>query len=281
MRVAVFGATGMLGSAVSAELKKFGFDVVTIGREGCDIKFSVGQSQLRDLDLHDVSYMINCIGLISHVLDESNALSRSQAISINALFPHELSVFAEMQKAKVIQIATDCVFSGSARNYTESSTHDATDLYGKTKSMGEVRASNFMNLRTSIIGRESRGFHSLLEWVVRQPNNSQLNGFIDRQWNGITTLAFARIVAGILDKGLFRQGLQHIIPKNTLSKSELVRLIAAEFGREDLVVSEVMSGYPKNLTLATDDPQFNKTLWLAANYFEIPSIQDLVREISL
>ena len=44
---------------------------------------------------------------------------------------------------KVIQIATDCVFDGLKGNYTEDDKHNAIDVYGKTKSLGEVSADNF------------------------------------------------------------------------------------------------------------------------------------------
>jgi dTDP-4-dehydrorhamnose reductase len=68
-----------------------------------------------------------------------------------------LAIFAEDSGAKVIQIATDCVFSGSNGSYLETDPHDATDVYGKTKSDGEIESSAVMQLRCSIIGRENKG----------------------------------------------------------------------------------------------------------------------------
>ena len=34
-------------------------------------------------------------------------------------------------------ISTDCVFNGEKGNYNENSIKNATDIYGKTKSLGE------------------------------------------------------------------------------------------------------------------------------------------------
>ncbi len=280
MKVAVFGATGMLGIAVSKELTLFVYDVVTVGREKCDLQFNVGQHKLEKLNLNNVKYVINCIGLISHLINESSVRSRAEAISLNALFPQELAALAEQRGMKVIQIATDCVFSGADGSYAETSNHDATDIYGRSKSIGEVYSPNFMNIRTSIIGKETRGFHSLLEWVIGQPKGAVIPGYTDRNWNGVTTNAFAHVVRGVIEQDLFESGLQHLVPSNVVSKAELVRMISGYFGRNDIIVNDAFSLSPKNLTLSTAYPDKNRRLWSSAGYEEIPTIQRMVRDIS-
>ena len=59
------------------------------------------------------------------------------AIKINTLFPYILSEIGERNSANIIHITTDCVWSGKEGNYNEDSPHDALDVYGKTKSLGE------------------------------------------------------------------------------------------------------------------------------------------------
>jgi dTDP-4-dehydrorhamnose reductase len=251
-----------------------------VGRTGCSIKFLVGETELEDIELNEVEYIINCMGLISHLINENDPTANLRAASINSLFPHELASYARKRQIKVIQIATDCVFSGNLGGYVESSIHDAQDIYGRSKSVGEVAAANVMNLRASIIGKENRGFKSLLEWVLRQPHNSELTGYTDRQWNGITTHAFARIVCGILENDLFRAGVQHIVPGDSISKANLVRQIALNFGRLDIRVRDSLSSSPKNMTLETADPSFNKLLWSCAGYPDLPTIHNMVAEIA-
>ncbi len=280
MKIAVFGATGMLGRAVSNELSSFGFECVTIGRSNCDVDFDVFKNRLEDVDFDGFTYAVNCIGLITHLIDENQPSSTAQAIRLNSLFPHELAALAEQKNLKVIQIATDCVFSGVGGGYVESSIHDANDIYGKTKSLGEVKSPFLMNLRTSIIGLEERGFQSLLEWVIRQPRDSEIQGFTDRMWNGLTTVAFARIVRGIIDKNIFSPGLQHVVPADLVSKAELVRLIADEFQRQDIRIRNIGSGSARNLTLATNNPEKNRDLWVSAGYHEIPNVQGMIRGLN-
>ena len=78
--------------------------------------------------------IVNCIGMIKPQVDKLGTVA---AIKVNSLFPHYLSNVGEGLGAKVIHITTDCVWSGQDGNYTEDTPHDALDVYGKTKSLGE------------------------------------------------------------------------------------------------------------------------------------------------
>jgi dTDP-4-dehydrorhamnose reductase len=146
--------------------------------------------------------------------------------------------------------------------------------------MGDVVSPNAMHLRVSIIGKELRGKQSLLEWVLGQPKDSTIPGYTDRIWNGITTKAFGRLIVGIISKDGFSPGVMHVLPADKVSKMELVSMIAKAFGRGDISVVPSVSGEEKDLTLATNRPDVNRKLWIDAGYAEIPSIQELIGEIS-
>jgi dTDP-4-dehydrorhamnose reductase len=278
----VFGSTGMLGHAVVNELRAADIKTVTVARSGAEVLFDHERQSVFELalGLEPGDYLINCIGLISHLIDENDPGSKAKALSLNSLLPQQLAALAEAHGAKLIQIATDCVFSGSKGGYLEDGLHDAVDTYGKTKSMGEVKSENVMHLRVSIIGRELRGKRSLLEWVLGQPREAVIYGFTDRLWNGITTKAFGKIVAGVINKEGFVPGVVHVLPADQLSKFELVSVIAKQFGREDLTIVPKDTADKRDLTLRTNKPELNNKLWSDAGYPEIPSISQLVEEIS-
>jgi dTDP-4-dehydrorhamnose reductase len=280
MRVVVLGHAGMLGHEMVRVLRQDGIGVTTAGRSSADIQLDDSKINLLDAQLQGFDYLINCIGLTTHNIDESDAASVSRAKQLNTEFPKRLASFAEDSGAKVIQIATDCVFSGSKGGYLETDPHDATDVYGTTKSEGEVGSSAVMQLRCSIIGRETKDKKSLLEWVIGQPRGVTVPGFVDRHWNGVTTTAFARVVAGIIQSSSFRATTRHLIPADQMTKFKLVSEISEAFGREDLVVSPIASGVAKDLTLSTIDPEFSSGLWRAAGYQSIPSITELIAEIA-
>lgn len=71
------------------------------------------------------------------------------------MFPHRLADAAARRGQRVIEIATNGVFSGRDAPYDEQSAHDPRDVYGKTKSLGERAASGVVRLRCSIIGPEA------------------------------------------------------------------------------------------------------------------------------
>jgi len=198
-----------------------------------------------------------------------------RAIQVNALFPHKLAQCG----AKIIQIATDCVYDGVKGNYVETDKHNALDVYGKTKSLGEVSSQNFLNLRCSIIGPEKKNKISLLEWFINQSANAQVNGFQNHQWNGITTFAFAKICRGIIENELWFHGLQHIIPANAMNKSDMLKVFADVFSRKDIKINEINAEESINRTINTLHVSTNEKLWKAAGYNQIPTLETLIAEI--
>lgn len=283
-KVMVLGSSGMLGRTVKEVLRQASFEVVTAGRSDTDTYyFDAEVSDILELlgHLNRGDYLVNAIGVITHRIDENDKLQVALAYRINAQFPLDLAIAAASVGVKVIQIATDCVFSGKVGHYGESSPHDAPDVYGLSKSRGEVQSSAVMHLRCSIVGPEQGRNLSLLEWVRGQQNGAQIFGFTDHRWNGVTTHAFGRVVAGVVSHNLFNAGVQHLVPKGEVTKAELVRLLAAKAGRADLVVIDKTTGQTLDRTLATEHPLFNSRLWAAAGYEHIPSIAELIQEMPL
>jgi dTDP-4-dehydrorhamnose reductase len=290
MKIVVLGATGMLGDAVvqvfadsSAELFASAralpitglpdsFTGLELDAEQNDLAYSLA-------NLSSGDFVINCIGIIRTEIDESNASSCARAEHVNAVFPAQLARFAEQRGVRVIQIATDCVYSGKKGHYTETDPHDPADLYGKTKSAGEIASSSMLHLRVSIIGREKRGFTSLFEWVVRQQESATILGYVNHKWNGISAKHFAKLCRAIIEHDLFSAGLRHILPQDEVSKADLVRLIAAHEGRDDLEIYDGRATQDIDRTLSTNSPEFSASVWNAAGFETPPTIAQLVTEI--
>ena len=140
MNILVMGATGMLGSMVydyfkrDSELTVFG---TSRKKKGDHLYFD-----LHD-DIHgwewdeiDVDYVINCIGITKPYCHDDNMSEVKNAIYVNSLFPRKLDDFAATKVFRVIQLASDCVYSGNKGTYKEDDPHDPLDVYGKTKSLG-------------------------------------------------------------------------------------------------------------------------------------------------
>ena len=137
-----------------------------------------------------------------------------------------------------------------------------------------------MNIRCSIVGPDVKAV-SLFEWVRSQPIGATLNGYSDHFWNGVTTEVFANLAKGIIETKSWKHGMFHFVPKDSVSKYELVQLIANRLGRKDLTVIETETGKRVDRRLATDFPEFNKHLWKLAGYSKIPTIAQMVEEMTL
>jgi dTDP-4-dehydrorhamnose reductase len=289
-KVLVLGGMGMLGSALVRKFEEAGLSVVATARDCARVdtrlteyrSFSVGDSDLSSVleGFGEGDFVVNCIGLIKHHLDDSNMRHRLDAIRVNAEFPYDLVEIAEETGFHVIQIATDCVYAGTIGLYDENAPHDAHDVYGKSKSLGEVPSPHLLNLRCSIIGRELGGNTSLVEWLLSQPVGGTISGYRDHFWNGVTTKCFAEIAAGLIAANDRVSGSFHIVPATVMSKSELARVILREFGRSDVNVVPTATENGVNRTLSTLYPATNQHFWDLAGYAAPPTIEEMVRAIA-
>ena len=227
VRIAVLGSTGMLGNAVVRHFLNTEHEVITTYRGDRDELCSGDEKYYYDPTVDgaklpfNCDYVINCIGVIKPFIDAN----KQHSIYLNSMFPRELADYCEKTNTKLIHITTDCVFSGKEGNYSESSVHDCLDFYGKTKSLGEPE--NCMVIRTSIIGEEIHKDASLIAWV-KSMKGSEVNGFTNHLWNGVTTNQYAEICEQIIDEELFTNGLFHLC-SDKVNKYELVSYINERF----------------------------------------------------
>ena len=282
-RVLVIGSTGMLGGTVYKTLAGRELDVLEASRTRgfiFDAELELVGDLLNKAGLKPGDFVVNCVGLTKAHIYEDKTESLERAIRLNVLFPLALARAAEDLNLRVIQVATDCVFSGGEGNYLESSPHDANDTYGKSKSLGEVKSECVMHLRCSLIGPEGEGRQSLFfEWVRASGPGSQLNGYVNHHWNGLTSLAFARVVAGILECDKFIPGLHHLVPADQLTKYELIRLELELLEREDVQVEAFLAEKATDRTLATNSPDTNKMLFAFGGYERVPTIREMMEEL--
>ena len=277
----VLGSTGMLGSAVYVELRKAGLSPLSASRTA-GVRFDASEPDInrlfQDAELGAGDFVINCVGLTKARIDESSAESRMLAVALNVDFPHALAMRAEASGVKVIQVATDCVYSGLQGAYSESDKHDPLDVYGKTKSLGEIPSNSVMHLRCSLIGPELGRSSLFFEWLRQLPVGSSINGYTNHIWNGLSSDAFGKIVVGIIQEGIFSPGVQHLVPTDIVTKDELVRLVLEHLNRLDVNVNSIEAESSVNRTLSTNNQGKNELLFRAAGYSKLPTIREMVSQ---
>ncbi|WP_114689314.1 dTDP-4-dehydrorhamnose reductase family protein [Polynucleobacter necessarius] len=242
MKILVLGASGMLGNAMlrflssDKNLKVFGtvrsVGIALVDSENHAYKIVDGVN----VENHDAlvkimadirpTIVINCIGLVKQLPDSADPL---QAIPINSILPHRLAALCGIINARLIHFSTDCVFSGEVGGYLESDAPNPTDLYGRSKLLGEVDYPNAITLRTSIIGHELSGSRSLVSWFLSQ--SGRVNGFRKAIYTGLPTVELARIVRDFIFPRPELRGVYHIASQ-PISKFELLNLIAKIYCKE-------------------------------------------------
>lgn len=294
MRVVVLGVSGMWGHMVAQVLALSpDLDVIGTHRQrriseiGLPTRIRLVGLDIEKVDDHALAslldgchWVVNAVGLIKPYIRDTVPDDVDKALRVNAVFPHRVARAAEACGTRVLQIATDCVYSGATGGYTETIPHDAHDVYGKTKSLGEVGGAHVHHLRASIVGPEPIRQASLLEWFLGRPLGATVQGFTTHRWNGVTTLHFARVCAAVILNGLHLPQRHHLVPADTVTKYELLRQFARAFGREDMVIQPTAVGPAIDRTLATEDDRLKDLLWRTAGYSCPPTVGEMVSELA-
>ena len=134
--------------------------------------------------------LINCAGIIRDV----GSYSPVEMSFVNATLPHDLA--AMIPQDRVVQISTDCVFSGDGGPYDEAAQPTPVDMYGRTKLAGELTGPmydqrNVLTIRLSFIGLGKRGW--LRRFMYAEPE-MPVWGFDSWMWNGLYARTAARTI---------------------------------------------------------------------------------------
>jgi dTDP-4-dehydrorhamnose reductase len=238
MRVLVLGGGGMLGHKLVQTLNGR-FQVWTTVRSDADAYARTGICDpsriVAGVEVHRFdtvvaalgkarpAVVVNCVGIIKQLKAAKDPI---ESLTINSLFPHRLAGLCGATAARLIHVSTDCVFSGARGAYTEADVPDATDLYGRSKLLGEVDAPS-LTLRTSIIGREMHGTTGLLEWFLAR-EGSAADGYTHATFSGVTTAQLSLAIGDVIEHHAGLSGLYHVAAA-PISKHDLLLLIRDAF----------------------------------------------------
>jgi len=242
VKILVLGGTGMIGHRMWATLNLLGHEVRATTRSehlqeyslipGIDINDAITGLDVLNFDklekvFLDVKpdYILNCTGIVKqHDLSSESSI----VIEQNTLFPHKLAKMCKKHNSKMIQFSTDCVFDGAKGNYKENDIPDASDLYGLSKNLGEIRENkHVITLRTSTVGREVRPHGGLVEWFVGNKGGS-IKGFKKAIYSGFPAHTLATIINKYIFTDSSLSGLVHLSTK-PISKFDLLKLINDRF----------------------------------------------------
>lgn len=245
MRILVLGGDGMLGHQVRQHARDDGHEVAVTLRLPLQTYAAFGlfdaESSFDNVDARSFERLgevfaafrpqavVNCIGIVKQ---RPSAHDMSLSLEVNALLPHRLATLCRIGGARLVHLSTDCVFDGRRGNYKDDDFADATDIYGRTKYLGEVGGENCLTLRSSIIGFELSRKTGLLEWVLAQ--SGTVKGFRKAVFSGFTTNEMARIILKMLRDHPEASGVYQV-SSAPINKFDLVSGIARRL-KPDLAV---------------------------------------------
>jgi dTDP-4-dehydrorhamnose reductase len=244
-KILVIGANGMLGGSIFRYFsRQDDFEVLGTLRSQSNQQqlLSMGfANTVAGIDVNDTAALegvfsnfqpdvvFNCVGLIKQLAASKKAVP---AIEINALLPHRLAELASHHGGKLIHFSTDCVFSGAAGMYQEQDTPDASDIYGRSKLLGEVDYSPHLTLRTSIIGHELNSNVSLVDWFLSQQGS--VKGFSKAFFSGLPTIFVAKFVHQYVLNNTDLTGLYHL-SVDRIDKFSLLTMIKEVYGKDTAI----------------------------------------------
>ena len=233
-RVLILGAGGMLGHmavrVLSNHHEVFGTTRVSKNGNNPLAKFLTADAWCSEIDVRDndalsslmnklkPEVVVNCVGLVKQKMDSRTFID---SIEINSLLPHRLANICSEFDSKLIQMSTDCVFTCDPGVKTQEMIPNATDLYGRTKHLGEVDYDRALTIRSSIVGKQLYGSEGLFEWVISQ-NNGVINGYRNALYSGVTTMTMAKIINEVISTNDQLSGVWQIASQE-ISKYELVK----------------------------------------------------------
>jgi len=250
VKVLVLGGDGMLGHELYRELRDHHETGVTLRQQRKEFseKYVFAGVEARgSTRIEEViaqfrpAAVVNCIGIVKQRPESEEAIT---SIEVNALLPHRLAIACRAVGARLIQLSTDCVFSGDKGSYREEDHPDPVDVYGRSKLLGEVAGEGALTLRTSMIGLGLYRKTSLVDWFLAQKGKAQ--GYRKAVFSGLTTRELSRVIRMVLEKHPQASGLFH--------------LSAAPINKYDLLV-KLRERLGKSIEIVpVDEPHIDRSL---------------------
>lgn len=229
MKVLLFGATGMAGSSIKHELLERSIEVVGVSRSGsdlyCDIK---DENQIASVFCSDqFDAVINAAAQININRCDQDPLEswkvNAKAVSIIANFCNELDI-------PLLHISTDHFYTyGDNYPHKESDPVFCVNEYARHKFAAECFALNYSGslvLRTSILGKSTKGQKSLIDWAIDSlQRQDKIELFCDAWTSSLDVETFSKYAINLfLD--VRHKGLLNLASSEVYSKERLIRKLA-------------------------------------------------------
>jgi len=241
LRILITGANGMLGSDLTAEGQKQGYEVVALTHAELDItKFSLVKEAY---DTYQPQVVINCAAYTK--VDEAEK-NRNLALAVNALGVRNLALACRENNAVFVQISTDYVFDGAKDKPWGIYDHpNPINTYGESKYLGEcflkTIGGSYFIVRTSwLFGKAGPNFvKNMLKLALANRTIKVVN---DQIGCPTYTADLAKAILDLINTKAY--GIYHITNQGAVSWYEFAKAIFTLSGTKIELLSIDSSKYP-------------------------------------
>ena len=261
MKVAVFGASGMLGFAVAESILRRGFslyaysnnsDLFISNENKCkQIPFSNDELLTRELLDEWPDAIVNCAAVSSP--DEVNK-SPDLAYMVNVKGAERLACIAAHIGARFVHISTDMVFDGMKCPYRSTDMPNPLNKYGIQKLEAEkkvlsVTDENLIVLRVTLLnGNSPKGKRSPHEKILQSlAYGSKITLFEDEIRQPCSVENFSDLIVELLERPNLN-GLFHWSGSEEISRYELGVRILENFGinSKNIIAGKIKDMFTKD-----------------------------------
>ncbi|MCZ4282354.1 SDR family oxidoreductase [Kiloniella laminariae] len=257
MKWLITGASGLLGSALCAELNnKHSVAIGLINHH----KIKIDKALIKKCDITDknaISHVlesaaptiiIHCAALTNIDQCETNL---NLATELHVTAPTLMAKWAYNNSCKMVYISTDHLWDGTQKYVPETLQPVPLNNYAETKSNGEqqVLAANPKALiaRTNFYGKGLEWRPSFSDWIISSlQKREDLNGYTDIHF---TPLHRKQLINLLLDLiSLDARGIYNVVSSERISKYDFIKKVATKFGLPEEKVKGIKSCETKSQT---------------------------------
>jgi dTDP-4-dehydrorhamnose reductase len=260
----------MVGSAIAAEAARRKFETYVtynthkIKVKGChslkmDIVNSDEVSGILKATRPDITIHAAALTDADHC-----ELNEDQAYKVNVLGTESVAKGAAEASSRLVYISTNFVFDGEKGFYSEEDEARPINTYGRTKLMGEHKASQYCDdfcvVRITPFGWDIASKLNFVCWVLSRLEANQIVETYNDVYN--SPMLVNQCAGVLLDVALSsRERLYHLAGVERLSRYEFAHHVASVFGHSAELVKEVTYGdrsftrtarLPKDTSLSID-----------------------------
>ena len=227
MRVLVTGTSGMLGSVVVRDLKKFNLFYETIESGSSSVL------DLTDLELAERFVRDQNPDVVIHLAAVTSLKKCEEDPSKAKILHADLTKILAQSCNRMIYVSTDSVFDGlSCVPYGEDSNTNPLNAYARTKLLGEAIAKNnnknSLIIRTNIFGSKPG---MLADWALQSnKDNKEINGFVNVKFNPVYVGHLAAAIRGMINHNV--TGVVNFAGDTCLSKYEFLKILYNRFNMD-------------------------------------------------